>query len=549
MQKECAKCYSTFDIAPEDIGFYKKMEVDPPTLCPRCRMQRLMCFRNERTLFKRKCDFSQKEILSVYPPDTKAKVYDQKIWWSDQWDAMDYGRNFDFNKPFFEQYDNLYKEVPRINLDNTNSENSDYCNDTDNLKNCYLSFNISRGEDMYYCTTGGLSRDCMDLFWIIQCELCYECVKTFESYHCFWCLGCNNSNDCYFCKNLFGCKNCFGCVGLHQKEYHVFNKQVKKEEFEKLMANFRFTHSNIKEAKEQLHKLDMKLPHRNLEIIQSENCLGDYITNSKNCTYCFDVMEAQDCKYVWDGIINDSYDCFNSGSLPATNRMYQCIGAYSCTNIKFCFRCERSSELNYCDYCSDCNNCFGCMALRHKKYCILNKQYTKEEYENLLPEIIAYMKKTGEWGEYFPSSMSLVGYNDSVAQYHMPLSREEAKKEGFNWNDYENPNLELESVEGASLPEDIDGVTDEILNKRIKCEHDGKPFRIIPQELNFYKKHKIALPHICPDCRHFARRAQMNPRKLYDRKCQKCGLDLKSTYSPTRPEIIHCEKCYLETLS
>jgi hypothetical protein len=487
-------------------------------------------------------------MLSAYPPTTRAKVYDQKIWWSDKWDAMDYGCDFDFGKSFLEQFSTLYMEVPRINLDNTNNENSDYCNDTDDLKNCYLNFNMSHGEDLYYCTTGGYAKDCMDSFWIIQCELCYECVKTVGSYHCFWCLGCNNSSDCYFCKNLFGCKNCFGCGGLHQKEYCVFNKQVKKEEFEKLVASFKFTHANIKRVKEQLSELDMKLPHRNLEIVQSEDCIGDYITNSKNCAYCFDIMNSQDSKYIWDGITNDSYDCFNTGSLPATDLMYQCIGVYNCNNIKFCFRCDFSSDLNYCDYCSNCKNCFGCVSLRHKNYCILNKQYSREEYEKLLPKIIEHMRKSGEWGEFFTPAINLIGYNDSLANYYFPLAKEAVVEQGFPWNDYEKPVLDLVSIEGKNMPNDITDVDDKILDKLIRCEVDGKYFRIIQPELDFYKKHGIALPHLCPDCRHFARKNQMNKRVLYDRKCDKCGIELKSTYSPDRPEIVYCEKCYLETI-
>jgi len=35
-----------------------------------------------------------------------------------------------------------------------------------------------------------------------------------------------------------------------------------------------------------------------------------------------------------------------------------------------------------------------------------------------------------------------------------------------------------------------------------------------------------------------------NPRKLYDRKCDKCSIDIKTTYSPERPEIVYCEECY-----
>jgi hypothetical protein len=52
------------------------------------------------------------------------------------------------------------------------------------------------------------------------------------------------------------------------------------------------------------------------------------------------------------------------------------------------------------------SNLFGCIGLRGKEYCILNKQYTKEEYETLVPKIIEKMKADGEWGEFFHQRIS-----------------------------------------------------------------------------------------------------------------------------------------------
>ncbi|MDP2669631.1 MAG: hypothetical protein Q8O99_01100 [bacterium] len=37
---------------------------------------------------------------------------------------------------------------------------------------------------------------------------------------------------------------------------------------------------------------------------------------------------------------------------------------------------------------------FGCSNLRNKQYCIFNKQYTQEEYEQLVPKIITHMQET-----------------------------------------------------------------------------------------------------------------------------------------------------------
>jgi hypothetical protein len=77
----------------------------------------------------------------MYSPDKKYRVYEQKFWWSDNWNPLDYGKDFDFSRPFFEQFDELYKKVPLISLWNINAENSEYNNNCFSLKDSYMSFN------------------------------------------------------------------------------------------------------------------------------------------------------------------------------------------------------------------------------------------------------------------------------------------------------------------------------------------------------------------------------------------------------------------------
>ncbi|MCX6807598.1 MAG: hypothetical protein NTZ80_02225, partial [Patescibacteria group bacterium] len=93
------------------------------------------------------------------------------------------------------------------------------------------------------------------------------------------------------------------------------------------------------------------------------------------------------------------------------------------------------------------------------------------------------------------------------------------------------------------IPENND-----ILNYAIECEITKKPFRIIKQELEFYRKHNLPLPKRHPDQRHKDRLSLRNPRKLWDRTCNKCNIPIQTSYSPDRPETVYCEKCYLETV-
>ena len=80
-------------------------------------------------------------MISIYSPDKKDFViYNQDDWWNGKWNPLDYGRNFDFTKTFFEQYSELQKIVPRIAVLNGLSENTQYANHAYHNKNSYMMF-------------------------------------------------------------------------------------------------------------------------------------------------------------------------------------------------------------------------------------------------------------------------------------------------------------------------------------------------------------------------------------------------------------------------
>ena len=184
---------------------------------------------------------------------------------------------------------------------------------------------------------------------------------------------------------------------------------------------------------------------------------------------------------------------------------------------------------------------FGCIALNRGKYCILNKQYTQEEYEALLPKIISHMGKTGEWGEFFPASLSPWAYNETVAQEYMPITREEAIAKNYKWKEKDQREYKPSSYK---VQDGIRDVPDSIVNEILACADCGKNYRLIPAEVKLYKQINVPIPRKCPDCRHADRTALRTPRKLWKRKCSACGNPVQTASSPERPEKIYCEKCY-----
>ncbi|QQR54685.1 hypothetical protein IPG41_05870 [Candidatus Peregrinibacteria bacterium] len=234
LEKICRVSTKPFIITDEDQAFYAKIDVPLPTLCPEERMRRRMIFRNERNLYHRKCDLTGRELISNISPEKPYKVYDQKEWWGDRWDPLSYGKDFDFNRPFFEQFDELLRQVPLphvVSASDIVEMNCVYTNYAGNNKNCYLVFDSDFNEDCLYGNVIKHSRSCVDCSYVLQSELLYQCVDCQNCYNLKYSQDCTNCFDSAFLKNCTGCKNCFGCVNLQQKEFHIFNQAYSKEEY------------------------------------------------------------------------------------------------------------------------------------------------------------------------------------------------------------------------------------------------------------------------------------------------------------------------------
>ena len=552
MQKNCKQCGQNFEILSEDLEFLKKISpvfsekkylIPEPTFCPDCRQKRRLAFRNEQCLYHRRCDFSNKQIISVYSPEKPFKVYDQDYWWSDKWDPLDFGRDFDFKKSFFDQFKDLQHAVPRISLINKGSENSVYNNWGMNLKNCYLVIVGRDNEDSYYSYWLWRSKDCIDCAFIMDSELLYECVGCSHCYNLKFSQDCVGCSDSAFLHNCSGCKNCLCCVGLKNKEYFIFNEEFSKEKYEEELKKYLpLTSSVLKNLKSKLAKACDKLPVKNYHGYSAENCVGDYMEECKDCFNCFDAEGSQNCSY--GECVMKCKDVFDSARSTLSELSYENLSAVNSYNVHFSTMCWFSNDVFYSDGCNYCKNIFGCCGLKNKQYCILNKQCEKEEYEKIVAKIIRHMTQTQEWGEFFPMELSPFAYNETVANDYYPLTKAEVLEKGLGW--YEDESEKMYKGPKVEIPEKIDDATEDLCKKILICEETGKPYKIIPQELLFYKKMGLPIPKKCLDVRHKERMKLRNPRKLWDRKCDKCGKIVKSSYAPERAEIVYCEECYLK---
>jgi len=556
MRKICKTCGNSYEVSSTNLAYYekispefagKKFPISPPTLCPDCRQQRRASHLNELKLYKRPCDFTGKMMISNFSPQNPHKVYNQGSWYSDAWDPLEYGRDFDFSRPFFDQYKELCDAVPLPALFTAYQydENSDYTNYAGKNKNCYLIFDSDENQDCYYSYSLNGSRNCMDCFRLRGGELCYECVDCLQCYNCAYLQESVNCRDSAFLYSCIGCSNCLMCVNLRNKEYHIDNKPVTKEEFETFRAMLS-SRSRLQSAKAHFEKLKLQHPHKYLYGVQNESVSGDYLTQCKNANQCFDGVGLWDCAYMYRTFYpcKDSMDCEAAGG---DSRLYECscIG-YNANNVLFSSNSlDQLSDILYSSYCFHCQNLFGCVGLRSKKYCVFNKQYSKQEYEQLVARIIDHMQKTSEWGEFFPSSLSPFAYNETLAQDYYPLSKDEVLQRKQRWlEEGETQDQYMGPV--VAVPDDSQEADSTMPDKILRCETTGKLFKIIPQELAFLKDRQLPLPTKCFEQRHRERLVLRNPRKLWDRNCGNCKKSIETTYAPDRPEIVYCEECYLQ---
>ena len=515
-----------------------KAKIPTPTLCPEERCRRRYLFRNENNLYKRKDDFSGKNIVSIYSPDKLFKVYERDIRRSDKWDAMDY-----WIKPwdnFNQDFSSVILNTPVINsfiVDNNNDWNSAYTNHVLNPKNSYLCFNSLNIEDCMYMREWEKSKRCINCDYVIRCENCHDCVQCFDCFdmksclYCYWCSFCDN---CEKCNN---CHNCINCSDLENKSYCINNKQYSKEEFENL-AN------NIKR-----------------DWIELKSLVG---CSQKSCERCYwnDLTNCSDCRFL-----TESYDCKNVKYCNRQLQLQNCIdlqGSYEQFTLEwistansylwwFMSYWSGNKESWYYMYCYNCSNIFWCVWLKYKNYCIYNKQYTKEEYNQIVPQIIAQMIRNKQRWEFFNPQLPYYWYNESLAMSYYPLTKEQAIERWYKRSDYEAPMPHVEKkVQGKDLPkqwcktikEKKPEILEKILNYAVICEVSQKPFRITKQEIDFYVKHNIPLPTKHPDIRHQERLARKDPTTLKLIQCDECWEEILSVHEKWKWKRILCEKCF-----
>lgn len=576
--RNCQNCKQDFTIEPDDFSFYEKIKVPPPTFCPLCRAERRFAFRNERKLFKAKSAFSGENIFSLYPPSINRKVVTDQEWWSDSWNPMEYGRDFDFSKDFFTQFFELEKEVPAYALNVERMINSPYAANAATLKDCYLCFNSNSSENCLYGNDFFLSKNCIDNSHVSSSEKCYECFWLQKCYKCYFTIMSVESHDLWFCRDCLGCNDCFGCTNLRKASYCIFNKQYSKEEYFRILSEMQLnTRSGVQEAYDKVRAFWKTQINKYHQGLQNLNSSGSYVSNSKNVLESYMVKGAEDVKYSQYASVAKIKDCYDYSIWGQDAEL--CYETSVCGEnvygVRFCWDCwPNNTNVEYSTHLKSCTDCFGCVGLRNKQYCIFNKQYTKEEYGVLRNKIIEHMNTKPyidskgliyTYGEFFPIEFASFGYNNSLAFQHFMKDKEEILKNNYGWIN-EEPGQYSITKKSSEIPNSAQEVDESITKEILECSTCSRPFRIVSNEFIFLKNENLPLPGECSECRHERRISDRFKIFLYDGHCMcageedetgqfkntrkhfhgttACTKKFRTGFNPVDKDIVYCESCY-----
>lgn len=131
--------------------------------------------------------------------------------------------------------------------------------------------------------------------------------------------------------------------------------------------------------------LKKSIPVPAVIISSSTDC--EYVDGAygcKNCYFCYRLAGAEDCIYS-NGIFGTNI--VDSIFVLESEKCYQCVDCNKCYNCTYLMNCNNCTECHFSVFLNNCSDCIGCAGLSSKKYCILNNQLSKDQYEKALNSI------------------------------------------------------------------------------------------------------------------------------------------------------------------
>lgn len=340
--------------------------------------------------------------------------------------------DFSSNESFFEQYRHLLLSSQKPWITHfLNNENSDFVDMAYGTKNCYLWFSIWWWCEnvLYSCCIATNITNCYNSFSITDnCDNIFSSKVVTGWFNIFYSFNIHNSSNIWFSSNLIGCSECLFCDNLENQSYCIKNIQYGKEEYLNVKLQYLSQKDQFDIYRSKITKKGTNYQSKHVNwnaIIFSETIENwEIVTRFRNARNIFYGVWSEQWSYnMYDGMdvgIN-SHDFYWVVWSWTDGDNFYCVQLWGLgSNLYYCIQTEMSSF------------CLGCIGLKNKSYCILNKQYSKEDRYEKVDEIFAKMDAEWTLGQFFPATMNPFYFNDTAAYLIDPtFTKEEVIAKGY----------------------------------------------------------------------------------------------------------------------
>lgn len=374
----CALTSAQFEISDLEKKLRDEFGFPEPTVAPHVRIRHLGAFWPHWSLHKRKCDKTDRDIVSVFRPECPYPVWHKDEWYAS---ALPPSAQIDFTASFFSQAEKLFKQCPIPHNSGINNENCEFTDDCWFSRNCYLSHCIVHGEDNRYSYRVLGCKNTLYCVFSFECEWCFDVINSEKCYRCIYGLYLKNCRDTSFCYDCRNCSDCLFCFNLRNKRYCIGNKQLSKEEYESQKQQFSFeSEPGYDHCKILFAKMIGEIAwHKSSYLDFAENSSGNYALRLKNMSGTFFGADGEDganvTRFGWAKTAVDSINLQDAEKVISSSgvqiKSYEVGSSFMLDNTRFAL---------YSAYSSKCENIIGCAGLLGGKNAIFNRAYSQEEF-------------------------------------------------------------------------------------------------------------------------------------------------------------------------
>ena len=303
---------------------------------------------------------------------------------------------------FFKELNRIIAARPKISTQVLHSENVEWGHNCYYCKNLYWSFDNLKCNDGSYVYDSMSTVDSTDVDYCTEAQLCYDSVDAFKCYNSAFLENCANLRDSWYSVRCNGGNDLFGCVGLKNKSFCIFNRQLTEQDYRQKVEEYKKWPQD--KVWSVVRDLEKRYPVTQTNEMYNENSsYGNYVYYSKNCYLCFDTSNCQDSGYLYNCV--DQKNCFDLTYCSNDNQLaYEATDSGQIFNSNYIVWSANITDSWYLLDTANMKNCFGVSGMAHKQYMFLNRQLSKEEYERITSEVLAdILKKNLGWAdlEYF----------------------------------------------------------------------------------------------------------------------------------------------------